>query len=65
MSLTDLTPRELDAAQLVAQGLSNREIGKRLGIAESTVKQYLNRVYEKTDSESRVQLAVKLQTHHY
>lgn len=40
-----LSPRQLEVAGLVAQGLSNHEIAERLFISEGTVKQHINRAY--------------------
>jgi DNA-binding CsgD family transcriptional regulator len=42
-----LTPREAEVAQLVADGLSNREIAAELCITQGTVKWHLNSVYGK------------------
>jgi len=53
-----LTSRERQILPLVADGLSNREIGRRLSISEQTVKKDLSRVMDKLDCESRVQVAV-------
>lgn len=44
----DLTPREKQTAILAASGMSNRQVGRQLGLTEGTVKQYLHSVYEKT-----------------
>ncbi len=48
-----LTDRELDIVRLAASGLRNREIAKRLFIAESTAKNHLHAIYEKTGVQSR------------
>ncbi|TDD89619.1 LuxR family transcriptional regulator [Actinomadura darangshiensis] len=52
-----LTRREQQVAALVAQGLTNREVGRRLGIAEWTVINHLRKVMRKLDCSSRVQVA--------
>jgi DNA-binding CsgD family transcriptional regulator len=52
-----LAPRELQVALLAAQGLSNPNIARQLGIASETVKQTLRRVYTKSEVRSRVELA--------
>ncbi|GAA3486450.1 response regulator transcription factor [Streptomyces cremeus] len=49
-----LTPRERELMELVAQGLSNRQIGSRLGITEGTVKRHLRNVFEKLGASSRL-----------
>ncbi|MFE9328396.1 AAA family ATPase [Nocardia sp. NPDC052278] len=51
-----LTPQELQIAQMAAQGLTNREIGKRLYISHRTVGAHLARTYTKLGVTSRVQL---------
>ena len=48
-----LTPRETEVLRLVADGLSNREIGERLFLGESTVKTYLLRTFEKLGVNDR------------
>jgi DNA-binding NarL/FixJ family response regulator len=48
-----LTPRELDVLRLVARGLSNAEIGRRLFIGEATVKTHLLRVFGKLSDNDR------------
>jgi DNA-binding NarL/FixJ family response regulator len=53
-----LSPRSWQVIELVAQGLPNREISKRMGLAEGTVKQYLSRVFKKTGVCNRTQLAL-------
>jgi len=53
-----LTRREREVAQLVANGLRNRDIASSLAISEGTVKMHLHHVYAKLGLESRTQLAM-------
>ena len=55
-----LSRREVDVARAVAQGLRNREIAERLGIAEGTVKLHLHTIYTKLGVDGRTALIVKL-----
>ena len=52
-----LTRRELEILQLVAEGLSNKEIGSRLNITEGTVKNHVHNSLEKLHLENRIQAA--------
>jgi pimeloyl-ACP methyl ester carboxylesterase/DNA-binding CsgD family transcriptional regulator len=54
----DLTERELAVAREVAAGLSNSEIGRRLGISEKTVRNHLTRVFDKLGVRTRAELIV-------
>lgn len=56
--LERLSPRELEVAELVAQGLSNAEVGARLFCTEATVKTHLTRVFAKIGEANRVRLAL-------
>ena len=58
-----LTARELQVVNLVGEGCMNREIGARMHISEHTVKHHLSRVFDKTGTSSRVELA--LFAHHH
>ena len=51
-----LTGREEEVLQLVAEGLSNRQIADRLGLRPQTVKNHVRRVFEKLDVHSRLEL---------
>lgn len=53
-----LTDREIRILQLVAEGLSNEEIGEQLFLGEQTVKKHLHHVLEKLHLNNRVQAAV-------
>lgn len=53
-----LTAREIDVLRAVADGLSNAEIGRRLVIAEATVKTHLLRVFAKLDVSDRTHAVV-------
>jgi DNA-binding NarL/FixJ family response regulator len=54
-----LTSAEQEMLRLVAQGLTNREIGKRLHWSVGTVKKYLQRTLEKLGASDRTQAAVE------
>ena len=51
--LSPLTRREHDVIALLAEGLSNRQIGSRLGIAPDTAKFHVGRVIDKLDATGR------------
>lgn len=53
----DLSPREREIAELVAEGLTNAEIGKRLHISRYTVMTHLSNVYGRLEIKSRAALA--------
>jgi DNA-binding CsgD family transcriptional regulator len=57
-----LTPRELEIAELVAQGLTNVEIGAALWIQPNSVKQALKRMFRKLEVSTRAQLVAQLQS---
>jgi DNA-binding CsgD family transcriptional regulator len=48
-----LTPSEVRVAELVAEGLTNREVAQALFVSEKTVETHLGRVYRKLDIKSR------------
>ena len=53
-----INPRELEVIDLVAQGLSNKEIAGKLYLSEGTVRNYLSTILEKLGLRDRTQLAV-------
>lgn len=55
-----LTPQELQIATLVAQGLTNREIGAQIFLSPKTVEYHLRHVYTKLGIASRADLATAL-----
>ena len=63
-SIKQVTPRELQIAELVAQGLTNVEIGKTLWITENSVKQALKRIFRKLQVTSRTQMIAELVKYH-
>ena len=54
-----ITPRELEILELIAQGLSNKEIAERVFVSENTVKTHSSRVFDKLGARRRTQ-AVQL-----
>lgn len=54
----DLTSKEMDLIELIADGLSNKEIAERLFLSEGTVRNYLSSILEKLELRDRTQLAV-------
>ncbi len=50
-----ITPREHEILGLIAEGLSNREIGERLFVSENTIKTHSSRLFEKLGVNRRVQ----------
>jgi two-component system nitrate/nitrite response regulator NarL len=53
-----LTERQRQIVRELAEGITNKEIGRRLGLAEGTVKVQLNRIYRKLGIANRTTLAL-------
>ena len=53
-----LTPREKDILRLIAEGLSNKMIGRKLDISDGTVKVHVKHLLKKLSLRSRVEVAV-------
>ncbi|MGB9434115.1 MAG: response regulator transcription factor [Candidatus Acidiferrum sp.] len=53
-----LTKREEQVATQVADGLTNREVAKQLGLSEHTVSNYLFKIYEKLGVSNRVEFVL-------
>lgn len=56
--LTALSPRETEIAELVAEGLSNADIGRRVHMSEPSIKTYMSRVLTKLGCANRVEVAL-------
>jgi DNA-binding NarL/FixJ family response regulator len=57
-----LTQREIEIVRMVATGLRNKEIARRLSITEGTVKIHLHNIFEKLKVESRLELTLRAQS---
>jgi len=58
-----LTPREMEVARYVAEGLHSKAVARKLAITEGTTKLYLHNVYRKLGLDGRVALARYMQSH--
>ena len=58
-----LTPKEIQIATLVWQGLTNREIGKIVGTSEQVIKNHLRTTFDKLGVWSRLELAMYVASH--
>ena len=58
-----LTPKEIQVASLVWQGLTNREIGKLMGTTEQVIKNHLRSTFDKLGVWSRLELAMYVASH--
>ncbi|OFW46637.1 MAG: DNA-binding response regulator [Acidobacteria bacterium RIFCSPLOWO2_12_FULL_67_14b] len=56
--LSGLTAREAEVIELLSQGLTNREIGAKLHLAEKTIKHYVTRILQKLQARSRTEVAL-------
>ena len=56
--MDSLTSREWEIVLALAEGLSNKEVGRRLNISEGTVKVHLHNIYSKLGVKNRTALAV-------
>ncbi|WP_230990314.1 helix-turn-helix transcriptional regulator [Rhodococcus oxybenzonivorans] len=55
--LEHLTPRQLEVAELVSDGLSNFEIAQELSLSELSIKKYISRIFDITGHRNRSELA--------
>ena len=53
-----LSPRESEVLNLLVEGMSNAEIGRRPHMTETTIKTYMSRILTKLDCANRVQAAL-------
>jgi DNA-binding NarL/FixJ family response regulator len=54
-----LSNRELHVLKEVAEGLSNKQIARQLGISEKTVRNHLSRVFHKLEASNRTQAVMR------
>jgi DNA-binding NarL/FixJ family response regulator len=58
-SFADLTPREREVLDLIAEGLSNAEITQRLFVSPKTVRNHITHIFDKLDVNSRARAIVR------
>lgn len=54
-----LTDREMDVLKLIAQGLTTRQMGSRLGLSDRTIESHISKLYRKLGAKTRVQVVMK------
>jgi len=57
-ALDELTPRELEVLRLIARGLSNRDVARKLVLGDATIKTHVARIFAKLDLHDRTQAVV-------
>jgi two-component system nitrate/nitrite response regulator NarL len=62
-AITALTDRERQIIRLVSEGLSNKQIGRRLNVADGTIKVHLHNIFEKLQVSNRTSLAARYLDH--
>jgi DNA-binding NarL/FixJ family response regulator len=62
-SVTALTVRERQVARLVADGSTNRQIGRALGIAEKTTEAHVHNIIRKLGAHNRAEVAARVSVH--
>jgi len=62
-SLSELTAREADVLKLLSRGLTNREIGERLHLAEKTIKHHMTNILQKLHVRTRTEAALMAVQH--
>lgn len=60
-SVDALTPRQLDVLTLLAEGRSNKEIARRLEMADGTVRTHINAIFRALDASNRTQAVMRAQ----
>jgi DNA-binding NarL/FixJ family response regulator len=58
----ELTPRQLELLQYVAQGYTNTQIARRMGLSEGTVRTHLNHIYERLGVTGRTAAVTRMST---
>ena len=60
LSITTLTPREVEITTLIMRGFNNRQISARLTITTSTLRTHIKRIYRKMGSHSKSNLILRV-----
>lgn len=60
-AMEDLTPRQFDVLEALAEGLSNKLIGRKLDLSEGTVKVHLAAIFRALDAKNRTDAVIRAQ----
>ncbi len=55
----EMSPRQVEIVELIADGLQDRDIAERLGVSPRTVDSHLQRLYQRYDLHSRAAVVAK------